>query len=200
VAGGSQALEAGGALPADPCPGRLLLPTHLLLDMTQPARRSDRPIVSAYPAPELERLRAVSRLLDNAFTIPGTNVRFGVDALIGLVPGVGDALGALFSSYLILHARRMGAPKSVTNRMIVNVGIDTVVGWVPLLGDLFDVGWKANNKNLALLEQHLQQPAAARAGSKRSLLLLGGGLLLALVAIAAAGFLVGSLVLNLFQR
>ena len=168
--------------------------------MTQPVRRPDRPIVSAYPAPELERLRAVSRLLDNAFTIPGTNVRFGLDALIGLVPGVGDALGALFSAYLILQARRLGAPKSVINRMIANVGVDTVVGWVPVLGDLFDVGWKANNKNLALLEQHLQQPAATRAASKRSLLLLGGGLLVALVAVVAVGVLVAQLVLNLIQR
>ncbi|HEX7336399.1 MAG TPA: DUF4112 domain-containing protein [Gemmatimonadales bacterium] len=168
--------------------------------MTQPARHSDRPIVGAYPAPELDRLRAVSRLLDNAFTIPGTNLRFGFDALIGLVPGIGDALGALFSAYLILQARRLGAPKSVINRMIANVGVDTVVGWVPVLGDLFDVGWKANNKNLALLEQHLQQPAATRAASKRSLLLLGGGLLVALVGIVAVGVLVAQLVLNLLQR
>ena len=168
--------------------------------MTQPARRSDKPTVSAFPAPELDRLRAVSRLLDNAFRIPGTNVRFGLDALIGLVPGIGDAVGALFSAYLILQARRLGAPNSVVNRMIANVGIDTVVGWVPLLGDLFDVTWKANNKNLALLEQHLQQPSKARAASKRSLVLLGGGLLVALVAIVAVGVLVAQLVLNLLQR
>lgn len=167
--------------------------------MTQPVRRSPEPIVGTYRPPQIERLRAVSRLLDNAFTIPGTRFRFGLDALIGLVPGIGDAVGALFSAYLILQASRLGAPKSVINRMIANVGIDTVVGWVPLLGDLFDVAWKANNKNLALLEQHLQQPAAARAGSRRSLLLLGGGLLLALVAIAAAGVLVAELVLKLLE-
>lgn len=156
--------------------------------------------MGTYQPPQIERLRAVSRLLDNAFTIPGTRFRFGLDALIGLVPGVGDAIGALFSAYLILQASRLGAPKSVINRMIANVGIDTVVGWVPLLGDLFDVAWKANNKNLALLEQHLQQPTAARAGSKRSLILLGGGLLLGLVAIVAVGVLVAELVLNLLQQ
>lgn len=168
--------------------------------MTQPVGRTGQPILGTYQPPQIERLRAVSRLLDSAFTVPGTNFRFGLDALIGLVPGVGDALGALFSAYLILQARRLGAPKSVINRMIANVGVDTMVGWVPVLGDLFDVGWKANNKNLALLEQHLQQPAATRAASKRSLLLLGGGLVLALVAIAAAGYLVAELVLNLLQR
>jgi hypothetical protein len=168
--------------------------------MIQPVRRTGQPMVGTYQPPQIERLRAVSRLLDNAFTIPGTNVRFGLDALIGLVPGVGDALGALFSAYLILQASRLGAPKSVINRMIANVGVDTVVGWVPLLGDLFDVTWKANNKNLALLEQHLQHPAATRAASKRSLLLLGGGLVVALVAVVAVGVLVAQLVLNLIQR
>jgi Domain of unknown function (DUF4112) len=168
--------------------------------MTQPVRRASEPVVGTYQPPQIERLRAVSRLLDNAFTIPGTRIRFGLDALVGLVPGIGDAMGALFSAYLILQARRLGAPNSVINRMIANVGIDTVVGWVPLLGDLFDVAWKANNKNLALLEQHLQQPTAARAGSKRSLILLGGALLLGLVAVVAVGVLVAQLVLHLLQH
>lgn len=168
--------------------------------MTQPVRQSGRPIVSAYPTPELEQLRTLSRVLDSAFTIPGTDFRFGLDALVGLVPGFGDAVGALFSGYIILQARRLGAPSAVINRMIVNVGVDTVVGSMPLFGDLFDAGWKANTRNLALLEQHLEQPAAARSGSRRSLFLLGAGLVLALVAIVATGYLVGTLVLQLLQR
>jgi hypothetical protein len=167
--------------------------------MTQPARQAAKPVVSAYPAPELERLRVLSRLLDSAFTIPGTGVRFGLDALIGLVPGLGDAIGAIFSTYLILQASRLGAPRSVIARMIANVGIDTVIGWVPVLGDLFDVGWKANNKNFALLERHVERPAAARAASQRSLLLLGAGLLAFVVLIVAAGVLVAQLILNLLQ-
>jgi uncharacterized protein DUF4112 len=168
--------------------------------MTQPARQAAKPVVSTYPAPELERLRTLSRLLDSAFTIPGTGIRFGLDSLIGLVPGLGDAIGGILSVYLILEASRMGAPRSVVARMIANVGIDTVIGWVPLLGDLFDVGWKANNRNFALLEQHIERPAATRASSRRSLLLLGGGLLVFVILIVAAGVLVAQLVLNLLQQ
>jgi hypothetical protein len=168
--------------------------------MTHPARQAAKPVVSTYPAPELERLRVLSRLLDSAFTIPGTGIRFGLDSLIGLVPGLGDAIGAIFSAYLILQASRLGAPRSVIARMIANVGIDTVIGWVPVLGDLFDVGWKANNKNVALLEQHVQRPVATRAASRGSLLLLGGALLMFVVLIVAAGVLVAQLILNLFQQ
>jgi hypothetical protein len=141
----------------------------------------------------------VSRLLDSAFSIPGTRIRFGLDPLIGLVPGIGDAVGAVFSGYLILQASRLGAPRSTITRMIANVAIDTVVGWVPLLGDLFDVGWKANTRNLALLEQHVQHPGAARAGSRRALLLLGGALLVFFIAVIAVGVLVAELVLNLLR-
>jgi hypothetical protein len=168
--------------------------------MTQPVRHASEPIVGTHRLPQLERLRALSRLLDSAFTIPGTRFRFGLDPLIGLIPGVGDAVGAIFSAHLILQASRLGAPKSVITRMIANVGIDTMVGLVPLLGDLFDMGWKANNKNIALLEQHLRQPTATRAGSRRTLLLLGGGLIVLVIAVVAAGVLVAQLILNLLQH
>jgi hypothetical protein len=174
-------------------------PTYYSL-MTHPARQAAKPLVGAYPAPELERLRALSRLLDSAFRIPGTGVRFGLDSLIGLVPGLGDAIGAIFSGYLILQASRLGAPQSVIARMIANVGIDTAIGWVPVLGDLFDVGWKANNRNFALLEKHVERPVAARAASRRSLLLLGAGFLVFSVLIVAAGVLVAQLILDLLQR
>jgi hypothetical protein len=78
----------------------------------------------------------MSRLLDSAFAIPGTRYRFGVDALVGLVPGLGDAVSAVFSGYIILQASRLGAPRSVVTRMIANVAVDTLVGAIPLLGDL----------------------------------------------------------------
>lgn len=156
-------------------------------------------VVGTHYPPQVERLRVLSRLLDNAFTIPGTRFRFGLDALVGLVPGLGDAVSAVFSSYLILQSSRLGAPRSVVNRMIANVAIDTIVGWVPLLGDLFDVGWKSNLKNMALLETHLQNPAAARSGSRRSLLLLGGVLVLLFAGAIALGVLVTRLVLDLLQ-
>lgn len=168
--------------------------------MTNPlAPRTPAPVVGTYQPPQLERLRTVSRLLDSAFVIPGTRYRFGFDALIGLVPGLGDAVSAIFSGYIILQASRLGAPKSVVTRMIGNVALDTLVGWVPVLGDLFDVAWKSNLRNMALLETHLQQPAAARAGSRKALVLLGGVLLLLFVGAVALGVLVAKLVLNLLQ-
>jgi len=168
--------------------------------MTNPvAPRTPAPVVGTYQPPQLERLRTVSRLLDSAFVIPGTRYRFGFDALIGLVPGLGDAVSAIFSGYIILQASRLGAPKSVVTRMIGNVALDTLVGWVPVLGDLFDVAWKSNLRNMALLETHLQQPAAARAGSRKALVLLGGVLLLLIVGAVALGVLVAKLVLNLLQ-
>ena len=168
--------------------------------MTNPlVPRTPAPVVGTYQPPQLERLRTVSRLLDSAFVIPGTRYRFGFDALIGLVPGLGDAVSAVFSGYIILQASRLGAPKSVVTRMIGNVALDTLVGWVPVLGDLFDVAWKSNLRNMALLETHLQQPAAARAGSRKALVLLGGVLLLLFVGAVALGVLVAKLVLNLLQ-
>jgi len=148
---------------------------------------------------QVERLRALSRLLDTAFTIPGTRYRFGLDPLIGLVPGLGDAVSAVFSGYIILQASRLGAPQSVVTRMIANVALDTLVGWVPVLGDLFDVAWKSNLRNMALLDSHLQQPAAARAGSRKALLLWSGVLFLLLVGAIALGLVAAKLVLNLLQ-
>jgi len=161
--------------------------------------RTAPPIVGTHEPPQVERLRTMSRLLDNAFTVPGTKYRFGLDALIGLVPGLGDAVSAVFSGYLILQASRLGAPKPVVTRMVANVAVDTIVGWIPLLGDLFDAGWKSNVRNMKLLEEHLQQPAAAKAGSWRSLILLGGVLLVFLAGAVAVGILVTRLVLDLLR-
>ena len=159
--------------------------------------RASGPIVRTHEPPQMERLRAMSRLLDNAFTIPGTQYRFGLDALIGLVPGLGDAASAIFSSYLVLQASRLGAPKSVVSRMIGNIALDTIVGWIPLLGDLFDVAFKSNIRNMALLEEHVRRPAAAKAGSRRTLLLVGGILLVAFAGAVALGVVVTKLVLDL---
>lgn len=165
--------------------------------MSDPAlRRAAEAVVGTREPGELERLRALSRMLDSAVAIPGTRFRFGLDAIIGLVPGIGDIIGAMFSSYIIFQAARLGASKSTLARMIVNTGVDTLIGEIPLLGDLFDFGFKSNNRNLALLEHHLQRPAAAKAQSRRVLLLLGGGLLALLAGAVALGVLVGQLVLN----
>ncbi len=113
----------------------------------------------------LERVRSMSRLLDTAIRVPGTNMRFGLDALIGLIPGVGDVVGAGMSGFIILTAARLGAPPSVLVRMLANAGLDAIVGAVPLAGDLFDVAWRANTRNAALLERHLEAPAATKRAS-----------------------------------
>jgi Domain of unknown function (DUF4112) len=136
----------------------------------------------------------MTRLLDSAIQIPGTRFRFGIDAIIGLVPGIGDAIGAIFSTFLIFHAARLGVSTSTLVRMIGNVALDTVVGEVPLLGDLFDAGWKANTKNLALLETHLQHPTETRRSSRLVLILIGAGLVLLLIAVVALGVLLADLV------
>lgn len=116
-------------------------------------------------SPHLSRLRAIARVFDELVRIPGTNMRFGLDAIIGLLPGGGDLVGGAVSAYAILVAARMGAPASVILRMGLNIAIDTVVGAIPLLGDLFDASWKANRKNVALLEKYTAAPADVRRGS-----------------------------------
>jgi hypothetical protein len=152
--------------------------------------------VGTFMPRELDRLRTLSRLLDSAFVLPGTKFRFGVDAIVGLVPGIGDAISAIFSIYIIFQAARLGVPKSTLARMIGNVGVDTIVGEIPLLGDLFDAGFKSNIRNMALIEQHVERPTAARAQSRSLLLVLGIGLLALFVGIVALGVVVAELVLR----
>lgn len=143
----------------------------------------------------LARVRALSRVLDTAIHIPGTSLRFGLDALIGLVPGVGDVVGAGMSGFIILTAARLGAPAPVLLRMLVNVGIDTIVGAVPLLGDIFDAAWRANTRNTALLERHLAAPAATRRASGAVVAAVAVALILLVAGtIVLAGWLLGVLV------
>jgi len=165
--------------------------------MNKPAlsRRPEATVGTHVPG-ELERLKRLSRLLDSAIGIPGTRYRFGLDAIVGLVPGIGDAIGAIFSTYIIFRAARLGASNAILTRMIGNVAVDTIVGEIPLLGDLFDVGFKSNLRNLSLLEQHVHRPAAASAQSRRVLLVLGVGLLALLVGVVALGVVVAQLVLS----
>jgi hypothetical protein len=109
----------------------------------------------------LKRIRLLSRLLDEQFRIPGTMYRVGLDGLLGLIPGVGEAAGALLSAYIVYEAIRLGAPSTVLLRMIANIGIDTVGGAIPVVGDIFDMAWKTNKKNAALLHAYLasQRPS-----------------------------------------
>ena len=105
----------------------------------------------------LMRLEALAKLMDGAFVIPGTTVRFGLDGIIGLVPVAGDMLASLVSAYLIWEARQLGASSWLIARMVGNAFLDTAIGSVPVLGDAFDVLFRANMKNMALLRRHLEK-------------------------------------------
>jgi hypothetical protein len=105
----------------------------------------------------ISRLDALASLLDTAVLIPGTDIRFGLDALIGLVPGIGDAVTTAMSLYIVHEARQLGAPGHVIARMLANVALDGVVGAVPLVGDAFDVMWRSNKRNMRLLYDWLER-------------------------------------------
>ncbi|TRD18912.1 DUF4112 domain-containing protein [Palleronia caenipelagi] len=105
----------------------------------------------------LDRLHRISRHMDRAFRIPGTGFRLGWDSILGIIPGVGDLITTLPAAYILYESHRLGAPKSVLARQGVNIAIDTLVGSIPVLGDLFDAGHKANSKNVDLLRAHLHE-------------------------------------------
>lgn len=123
-------------------------------------------------------------LLDDVIRIPGTKLRFGIDPLLGLLPGGGDLAGGILSSYIILAAARAGAPPSVIVRMGVNVALDALAGTVPLLGDLFDAGYKANRRNALLLEEFVGSPQPVERRSRAVLVLVLGAILLVLIGAA----------------
>ncbi|MCG7391930.1 DUF4112 domain-containing protein [Microvirga sp. ACRRW] len=117
-------------------------------------------IKAAGPSREdsLARITLLARLMDNAFLIPGLNRRIGFDAVLGLVPGVGDVLSAALASYIIWEARRLGLPRWKIARMVGNVAVDTAIGAIPLAGDVFDVFFKANARNMRIIHDHLGTP------------------------------------------
>ncbi|MFE1600078.1 DUF4112 domain-containing protein [Methylobacterium sp. ID0610] len=110
----------------------------------------------------MARLELLAHILDTAFVLPGINRRVGLDALIGLVPVIGDAITTAISSYVIWEARRLGAPRWLLARMAANVAVDGVVGVVPFFGDIFDAAFKANRRNVRLLRRHLERTGGLR--------------------------------------
>lgn len=104
---------------------------------------------------QVNRLRRLSRMLDNAIPIPGTKFRLGLDPILGLIPGGGDTITGGLSAYIVIEAARMGLPREILGKMVSNIILDSLAGTIPVVGDLFDVAWKANVKNIELLEQHL---------------------------------------------
>src|SRR4026209_2789943 len=105
----------------------------------------------------MARLEALAQLMDGAFVIPGTTIRFGLDGIIGLIPVAGDMLAGLVSTYLIWEAKQLGAPGWLIARMLANAFLDTTSGAIPVVGDAFDVLFRANMKNMALLHRHLEK-------------------------------------------
>ena len=143
-------------------------------------------------AADLARVRGLARLMDDAIRVPGTKIGIGLDALIGIVPGLGDVAGGAMSAYVLMVAARVGVPKAVLGRMLVNLATDALVGAVPVLGDLFDVGFKANVRNVRLLEESLAVPEQAR----RSSALVVAGVVIGALAIAAVGVAITVLVVR----
>jgi hypothetical protein len=136
-----------------------------------------------------ERLRFLAWLLDSSIPIPGTRFTVGLDFIVGLVPFIGDILGVLASSLILVEANRMGVPRSVLSRMGFNVALEGLVGMIPFAGDLFDAGWKANQRNVRLLEQWLSEPRRAKRSSRVLVALIVLGLAALVVLVAMVGYL-----------
>jgi len=134
----------------------------------------------------LKQVNTLAWMLDNSIPIPILNYRIGVDALIGLIPGFGDIAGSLISSYIVLQAIRLGAPRTVLVRMVVNVAIELIVGIVPVVGDFFDATFKANARNVELLNEALGAGKGGRAtgaAANRGAIAVVVGALLAVIAL-----------------
>ncbi|WAL62132.1 DUF4112 domain-containing protein [Thermocoleostomius sinensis] len=152
------------------------------------------PRPSAVPADSrvvrFQRLRRLSQILDNAIGIPGTRIRFGLDPIIGLIPGGGDTVGMIFSSAIVLEAARMGASKTLLGQMAFNILLETVAGIVPVVGDIFDVTWKSNVRNIVLLEKYLEIERSTRPQNRWFAVLLLIGLFLVFAACLTISVLV----------
>lgn len=132
--------------------------------------------------PDLVALRRFAYLMDEAFEIPGTKIRVGLDALIGLIPGVGDVIGGVMSTWIIAGALRHRVPAFVILRMVLNVAIDLIFGAVPVAGDVFDFMFEENMKNMRLLEKHRDRTRPPRSTSQIALIL---GLIVAFIVFLA---------------
>lgn len=155
--------------------------------MAPPRAARTQPLTTAQLA-RLDALRRVAAFLDSAVTVPGTSYRVGLDPVLGLVPGLGDLVSPLFGLGILWQAYDCGVPRIVQARMLFNIAIDAIVGAVPLAGDLFDFVWKANLRNLALLERHTLQGYRTSAGDWVFVMVLT----LLVIAVAAIPFVVAA--------
>jgi hypothetical protein len=132
---------------------------------------------------KLQRLRKLSDLWDRSIGVPGTQFRVGLESLVGLLPVGGDFIGILMSTYILFQAIEFKLPVSVLIKMLFNIIIDGSVGSIPVLGDLFDTTWKANTKNVNLLEAHLREPIKSRQKDKWFLYILLAVLVIVLIGL-----------------
>jgi hypothetical protein len=162
---------------------------------------SSEPGVQHKSAHDLERL---AHWLDSAFEIPGIRLRFGFDALLGLLPGLGDTASALASVYILQAATKFGVSRITLARMTLNIVVDLLVGAIPIVGDLFDVYWKANRKNVELLRRHFKaNPTTARKLNRTDGLFVAGMIAaigLVLVASVTGAYFVVTRVVELLSR
>lgn len=143
----------------------------------------------------IKRLDKLAALLDSKFGIPGTKLRFGIDALIGLIPGIGDAVGAILALWVVVSGIKMGASAATVAKMLVNIGIELVLGAVPIVGDLFDVVWQANNRNVVLLRTELapdtltDQPPTEKSDNNHRLLAFITAIILLGLILSSLGYI-----------
>ena len=144
----------------------------------------------------VRRMRSLSTLLDNAIRVPGTSIGFGIDPSLGLIPGGGDILGGVLSIYIVFEAFKLGLPRETLITMVSNIALETITGTVPVFGDIFDVAWKANVKNVELLEDYVNSPELGEKADPWFVFLLLGGLLLLIILIAIVGIAVLAFIFN----
>lgn len=155
--------------------------------MTNPTDAKPKP-ASHREASQVNRLQRLSYLLDQSIPIPGTGYRIGLDPILGLFPAWGDAAGAVLSVYIVVNALQLGVSKPILLKMLSNILLETLVGVVPVLGDIFDATWKANLRNMQLLEAHLDSPSLGPRKPVNPLLLVSVVVVLVLVLVAGIVF------------
>jgi hypothetical protein len=161
---------------------------------SQPSRR--RPTGSQGGMTD-ENLDRLAQVLDDVFQVPGTRIRFGLDALLGLLPGLGDAASGLASCVIIVAAWKRGLPRVTIARMLANVALDSMLGAIPIIGDLFDVAWKSNRMNVNLLQRSQGYPTVKQTAADWLFLLL---VLAATIGIAALPFVLLALLVRSIGR
>ncbi|MGL5080853.1 MAG: DUF4112 domain-containing protein [Microcoleaceae cyanobacterium] len=162
-----------------------------------PSPRSISSITPAARAATVKQLRQLSNLLDNLIRVPGTSHGVGIDPIIGLIPGGGDMIGGALSTYIVFKAFQLDVPKETLVRMASNIVTETLVGTVPVFGDMFDVAWKANVRNVEMLEAHVDSPQAGQKADRGFIFLLVSGLVLLILLVAVLSVAVFAVVVRI---